>query len=362
MATENDPLNIAALQSDLAQAGATWTAGPTALTALTPEQRRLMLGADPPDGDAGLDALEADSAAHAGYALARADAPTKVDLKDYCQPVRNQGACGSCVSFGTVAAMEGTARFDAKNAGLAIDLSEAHLFYGHAKAEGRTCSTGWWPDKALTAVRDKGIVDEACCPYTAGDQTAVLCADASERLVHVTSYKGTANVTEMKEWLATKGPMVGCFNVYEDFWAYRTGVYRHQSGDRVGGHCILITGYDDNQRAWLGKNSWGTGWGESGFFRIGYGEVGIDAEMWGVEMPEPESAAWLKRRQVTGLWAIAEERNAAAYLAGVGWKRVGGTSDGDFLAMFNALQSARETKTQVDIRLIDDRIVEVYVF
>ncbi len=362
MASKNDPLDLAALQADLSQAGATWTAGPTGMTALTPEQRRLMLGADPPDGDAGLDALESAAAAHAGYAMAQAAAPSQVDLKDYCQPVRNQGQCGSCVAFGSVAAIEGTARFTAKNTSLAIDLSEAHLFYGYGKAEGRTCSTGWWPDNALTAVRDKGIVDESCCPYTAGDQTAVLCADANDRLTRITSFKSTTNVMEMKEWLVTKGPMTGCFVVYEDFYAYRTGVYRKQSDKKEGGHCILITGYDDNQRCWLGKNSWGSGWGEGGFFRIGYGEVGIDAEMWGVEMAEPESAAWLKRRQVTGVWAIAEERNAAAFLAGVGWKRIGGTSDSDFLAMYTSLQSARESKTQVDVRLIDDRIVEVYVF
>jgi hypothetical protein len=95
---------------------------------------------------------------------------------------------------------------------------------------------------------------------------------------------------------------------------------------------------------------------------MGYGEVGIDAQMWGLEMPETTTAVWLKRRQVTGVWAIAEQRNAAAYIAGVGWKRIGGTSDGDFLAMFTALQSARESKTQVDVRLIDDRIAEIYVF
>ena len=45
---------------------------------------------------------------------------------------------------------------------------------------------------------------------------------------------------------------------------------------------MAIIGYDDAQKAWIAKNSWGTGWGAGGFFRIGYGEVGIDASMWGV--------------------------------------------------------------------------------
>ena len=45
---------------------------------------------------------------------------------------------------------------------------------------------------------------------------------------------------------------------------------------------MAIIGYDDAQRCWIAKNSWGTEWGAGGFFRIGYGEVGIDASMWGI--------------------------------------------------------------------------------
>ena len=48
------------------------------------------------------------------------------------------------------------------------------------------------------------------------------------------------------------------------------------TGDAVGYHCILIVGYDDAEKAWICKNSWGTGWGDKGYFRIGYGECGID--------------------------------------------------------------------------------------
>jgi hypothetical protein len=44
-----------------------------------------------------------------------------------------------------------------------------------------------------------------------------------------------------------------------------------------------VVGYDDVAQCWICKNSWGAGWGDHGFVRIGYGECGLDAEMWAVE-------------------------------------------------------------------------------
>jgi len=71
--------------------------------------------------------------------------------------------------------------------------------------------------------------------------------------------------------------MVGGMAVYQDFFSYRSGIYKHVSGGLAGYHCIMIAGYDDTQQCWICKNSWGTGWGENGWFRIGYGECQIDS-------------------------------------------------------------------------------------
>ena len=60
-----------------------------------------------------------------------------------------------------------------------------------------------------------------------------------------------------------------------------TAITRRPPGEYVGGHCVCIIGYDDAQKCWIAKNSWGKGWGEQGFFRIGYGECGIDARCGG---------------------------------------------------------------------------------
>jgi hypothetical protein len=60
--------------------------------------------------------------------------------------------------------------------------------------------------------------------------------------------------------------------VYEDFFSYSSGVYKHISGDVVGGHVVLVVGYDDPGQYFIVKNSWGD-WGERGYFRIDYSEV-----------------------------------------------------------------------------------------
>ena len=69
----------------------------------------------------------------------------------------------------------------------------------------------------------------------------------------------------IKEWIATRGPVTGCFVVFSDFMVYQGGIYRHVSGDELGGHCVSLIGYDDVQSCWIAKNSWGPAWGESGF-------------------------------------------------------------------------------------------------
>jgi C1A family cysteine protease len=362
--TDKKRLDLPALRSALIEAGATWTPGETEVGALSLEQRRLYLGATPPPETPSLADRERLASANA-TAPARtlaAAVPSSVDLRPYVQPVRNQGACGSCVAFGTIAMVEGTRRYDAKDPTLAFDLSEAHLFYGHAGAEGRNCQNGWWPDNALNALRDKGIVDEACSPYTAGNQDVQLCGDAENRLFRLTTWKRLDTVDEMKGRLATAGPLTACLSVYEDFYSYRSGVYRHRVGSLIGGHCVAIVGYDDNERAWIGKNSWGTGWGEDGFFRIGYGDCGIDHEMWGAELPRDDEGEWLRRRAVNGIWVINETGNAAAYLAGVGWKHISATTEIELLSLLTTLTSARATKSRVDVRLVGDKIVEVYLF
>jgi len=73
------------------------------------------------------------------------------------------------------------------------------------------------------------------------------------------------------------------FNVYSDFMNYKSGIYKHTSGTLEGGHAVKILGWgvEGGVNYWICANSWGTSWGEKGFFRIAYGQCGIDSAVYG---------------------------------------------------------------------------------
>ena len=300
-------MNLDELAAKLQALGAAWQSGETSMTALSETELRARLGFVPPPGAPTLEevdrALKANPPTAAYTAAAAVGAPPAHDWRNvngasYVTPIRDQGSCGSCVAFGVVAVMESTLKAAVSNPALAVDLSEAHLFYCHARRRGRTCQNGWWPEEALDDCRDHGLAFDQSYPYTAGDQACTgLAPGWRSRYATLSGRSQQLSGAAIKQWIATRGPVTGCFNVYSDFYAYRSGVYRHVSGTLQGGHCVALIGYDDSQSCWIAKNSWGPGWGDNGFFRIGYGECGIDSWFgpWGADAPvivEEAESAW----------------------------------------------------------------------
>jgi C1A family cysteine protease len=121
-----------------------------------------------------------------------------------------------------------------------------------------------WPAKALPHCVNPGTVDEACFPYTDHDQPCKLCKDSKRRLTKIKSFSNLPSQSSIKHWLVRKGAVTVALDVYKDFLAYRSGIYRHVTGSRLGGHCVALIGYNDVDR----------------FFRIEYGQCRIDT--WGV--------------------------------------------------------------------------------
>jgi hypothetical protein len=206
--------------------------------------------------------------------------PPQVDWRarsgqNFVSPVKNQGTCGSCVSFCACALVEAMAKIE--HSATFPDLSEAELHF--CSAHGPTCD-GWWPSDALEVLRTRGVVSEAQFPYvsafSAGAPTCVVVPNRIALATRIGTWSTKYTTADRKWWLHNVGPLCAVFHLYFDFFNYRAGVYSHVSGFEAGYHCAEVIGYSDPDGCWICKNSWGDTWGEGGFFRIAYGQCGID--------------------------------------------------------------------------------------
>ncbi len=272
-----------------ASSSAFWTAKETPLSLLSDEEKVKRLGVVVNTADlVSVMALRA-------QAVIPNFAP-EVDWRNrngnHVTPVKNQGGCGSCVSFCTVATTESMASIELRQQ---LDLSEADLHF--CSNHGANCG-GWWPSDAYNVLKDRGASDEACSPYPIDavgnvNPACATCADRDARAVRITESITLNNDVERKNWLTNVGPCSAVLHVFDDFYVLGNGVYSHVTGVDRGLHCVEVIGYSEVERCWICKNSWGIDWGDQGFFKIAYGQAGIDTEFpfWtarGVKLP----AAW----------------------------------------------------------------------
>lgn len=266
---------VQALQEEIKVANATWQAKETPHSFLNASQKKALLGVVPDKEFA--QEVKAVAASGPEGILPSYDPEVDWRTKDggKVSPVKDQGTCGSCVSFGTVGVIEAMAQIEHD---ILLDLSEADLHF--CSSHGESCQ-GWYPSQALKSVKERGITDEAHFPYaSAFSSGAPHCKLAPDRNLHVYTFhtsRWQIFNAYRKDNITHSGPMIACMTVYDDFFSYGSGVYHHVSGGRAGGHCILVVGYSESQGCWICKNSWGTDWGDAGFFKIAYGECGIDS-------------------------------------------------------------------------------------
>ena len=195
-----------------------------------------------------------------------------VEGVNYMTPIRDQGECGSCTAFAILSALEAVAQIHVGTP-CGCDLSEAHLF----SCAGGDCRRGLQMSKARDYIRRFGVPDAVCFPY---DDRANGCGHSQnnwqKRVVKVSNINAILpSFDNICNALLTYGPLVTCMDVFEDFYSYTGGVYQHVWGDFCGRHSVTIVGYNNKEGYWICKNSWGTDWGEDGWFNIRYGQCDI---------------------------------------------------------------------------------------
>ena len=204
--------------------------------------------------------------------------PEKVDLRDKCSPVEDQGNLGSCTANALAGALE---YLDIINKGTYIDASRLFIYYNERAIINtiRSDSGARLRDGIKTLKKD-GVCSEKKWPYDIAKFTKKPLASCfKEALDHqITSYEKIRTLTEMKTCLAEGFPFVFGFAVYESFEApevAKTGVVvmPGKNEDLLGGHAVLAVGYDDTTQRIIVKNSWGTKWGMKGYFTMPYAYV-----------------------------------------------------------------------------------------
>jgi hypothetical protein len=194
-------------------------------------------------------------------------------------PVRNQASCGSCWAFGTIGPLEcNIAIMD----GMVVDLSEQWLV--SCNTDGWGCGGGWWAHDYLQWKTDPcggtGAVPESAFPYVAYDAPC-NCPYPHDYLIQDWAFVGNdysvPPTNNMKQALLDHGPISVAVYVNSQFQAYGGGIFgQGGSGCQNGScnHAVTLVGWDDNGGSngyWIIRNSWGSGWGESGYMKITYG-------------------------------------------------------------------------------------------
>ena len=190
-------------------------------------------------------------------------------------PVKDQGWCGSCWAFAATGAYE--ASYLRRN-GTVIDASEQYIIDCAKTNDGMdagSCSGGLAAKAFEHYVREGGVY-EATVPYHATNQACTNPATPLDAIAwgFVNPATDQPTTAEIKAALCIYGPLTAGMRVVSNaFKAYTGGVYNEAVGsdDAGEGHAVVIVGWNDDLGAWRVKNSWGTDWGENGYFWIAYG-------------------------------------------------------------------------------------------
>ncbi|XP_073778907.1 dipeptidyl peptidase 1 isoform X1 [Danio rerio] len=197
---------------------------------------------------------------------------------NFVSPVRNQAQCGSCYSFATMGMLEARVRIQTNNTQQPV-FSPQQVVSCSQYSQG--CDGGF-PYLIGKYIQDFGIVEEDCFPYTGSDSPCNLPAKCTKYYAsdyhYVGGFYGGCSESAMMLELVKNGPMGVALEVYPDFMNYKEGIYHHtglrdaNNPFELTNHAVLLVGYGQchktGEKYWIVKNSWGSGWGENGFFRI----------------------------------------------------------------------------------------------
>lgn len=204
---------------------------------------------------------------------ARPPLPAKWDFTGFCQPIRNQGAEGTCVGHalasGVMGYEERTAPSVAEPYNRTLSVRDA---YQGARMLEPVNGEGAQPRAAFKYAQQQGLCLEADWPYKVQSPgQAGAGAPASRAQNRIKTYsRVTLTADDLKDAMYWHGPLLAVVEVTDGFWTPDGDDKVHHRGAVAGLHAITLVGWDDGRKAFRLRNSWGTDWGHAGYCWLPY--------------------------------------------------------------------------------------------
>ncbi|MDP4280894.1 MAG: C1 family peptidase [Bacteroidota bacterium] len=206
--------------------------------------------------------------------------PSSYDLRNtgWITSVKDQGGCGSCWTFATMSSIES----GWKVLGMSDnDLSENNLKDCHGFDNG-PCDGGNSPMSISYLIRQNGPVNESSDPYV---DYPVACVTGLAPVSYEANARMVDNdINEIKQAIMDYGGLYTAFYWEDASYNSSSNTY-YYNGTSSANHAVTLAGWDDTKvtaggtGAWLIKNSWGTWWGQNGYFYISYNDSRVNSEV-----------------------------------------------------------------------------------
>lgn len=209
------------------------------------------------------------------YGASDAPLKTNVNLAQYLIDIENQGRTNSCTAHAGTSAMELLLK-EFKPA-KAVELSRLFLYYNTRKLSNLQGKDGGaYVRDVVKSLEKFGCVPEELYPF---DESKVqeeppqnLYTKAKKykikRYLRVKDIRGALNdgipviigATIRRPIFYVKGPISSHVTYFS--------TANYNQAEKVGGHAMVVVGYDNIDNTYIITNSWGTAWGDNGLFKI----------------------------------------------------------------------------------------------